>query len=129
MDKNITDKYLGIPFKADGRDFDGVYCYGLCQLIYETEFGIILPEINKIGDLCEKIDHPEKFCFVTFSEPGSQMETHLGLMINDHQFIHISDNVKRSVPFPVLENINDRLWKMRRKGFYRLKKDAELNRI
>lgn len=122
MEQNITNKYLNIPFKENGKDFDGVYCFGLCQLFYKTEIGIDLPEINHMHKICEPIDKPDKFCFVTFSEPGSEFETHLGIMIDDIQFLHISNNKKRSISFPVIEKITDRLWKMRFKGFYRLKR-------
>ena len=129
MTTSIIDKYLNIPFKEGGEDFDGVYCYGLCQLFCRTEFGIILPEINKVSEVVDPIERPEKYCFVSFSEPKCEIETHVGIMINDIQFVHISNNLKRATPFPVLDKITDRLWRGRFKKFYRIKKDVKINRI
>ena len=38
-----VEQYIGIPWKPDGRSFDGVDCYGLVWLWYMGKLGIILP--------------------------------------------------------------------------------------
>lgn len=129
MTQSIIDKYLGIPFKENGKDFDGVYCYGLCQLFKRIEEGLILPEINELQKLCERIEIPEKHCFVTFTDLGGKVQEHIGIMLDEVRFLHISNNLRKSMPHPVIEKITDRLWKLRFYGFYRIKKNAEIDHI
>lgn len=38
-----VEGYVGLPFKERGRAMDGADCYGLVRLVWEREFGIILP--------------------------------------------------------------------------------------
>jgi cell wall-associated NlpC family hydrolase len=40
-------RYIGIPYKEHGRDWDGCNCYGLIRLVYMTEFGIELPSLTE----------------------------------------------------------------------------------
>ena len=37
-------KYVGIPYKAHGRGMEGVDCYGLLKLVFQSEFGIEIPD-------------------------------------------------------------------------------------
>ena len=39
-----ASRYVGIPFKWNGYDFDGAFCYGLLWLVLKNEFGINIPK-------------------------------------------------------------------------------------
>lgn len=38
-----SNKYLGIPFKRGGADFNGCDCWGLLRLVFERELNVVLP--------------------------------------------------------------------------------------
>ena len=44
------DGYIGIPYKRNGRDRDGLDCYGLVYLVEKEMFGNQLPILNNIYD-------------------------------------------------------------------------------
>lgn len=44
--KDTLRKYIGIPFKDNGRDFNGCDCYGVVFLFYRDILGINLPDLT-----------------------------------------------------------------------------------
>ena len=43
------NKYIGIPYKNQGRGWDGVDCWGLYYLIFKTELNIELPDFSNLA--------------------------------------------------------------------------------
>ena len=125
-------KYITIPYKSHGREFDGIDCWGLVYLIYLHELGISLPTYSEdyesiadsevIGALIgrekvkwAKIDVPQKFDTVLIRMKGFPM--HCGIYIGDGKFMHCLKGVNTTV-----EKIEASSWKSRIVGFYRYEK-------
>lgn len=114
------DKYIGIPYKDKGKDFSGVSCIGLVQLIYKEERGIILPDFSLLKyskGLSEKEDeklievmaedcankgigrtvHPpyQKYDVLMFYGGCTRkVVNHTGVFIGGNKFIHIMEHFR-----------------------------------
>ena len=108
-------KYIDIPFKLKGRDFNGVDCYGLIYLIFKEERGIILSDFTEVDYSCgwtkfgknhilENISKEWKLIrneeFKPFDCHGFRDNTgllaHIGVNIGGGKFLHSLEN------FPVV---------------------------
>lgn len=125
----FLNKYISIPFKEKGRDFDGVDCYGLNYLIYKIEIGLLIPSYSDdyqstedAEELCTLINK-EKIKWTEVSTPlifdsilirmkGQPM--HCGVYIGDGLFIHCLKGSGVTI-----EKIDSITWKNRILGFYR----------
>lgn len=123
-----VSKYMGVPFKENGRDIEtGLDCYGLLLHIYR-DMGIALldktdytlDDKEDVHNLIEKNKYEWKqvdrkqVCagtVVYFRILGVPM--HLGIMINYNQFVH--SICKTGV---CIENLNSIVWNRRVVGFY-----------
>ncbi len=96
-------KYVNIPYKYKGRDFNGCDCWGLVKLIFKKEKGITLPDFwytdfweeenfikNNIRNVnIIKVDYPFKiFDVLLFYNKKRNIVSHMGLIIEDDKFIH-----------------------------------------
>lgn len=100
-----TQKYVGIPFCSNGRDFYGCDCYGLTRLIFQNEYGIYLPELNLYSNalnpketynifrtyipvICgTKISQPEEKAVCLVRTVGGLL-SHVGVYAGDGFIIH-----------------------------------------
>lgn len=101
-----TAKYIGLPFKPRGRDFNGVDCYGLFWLVQLTEFGRTLPVYDQ-AFTCADVQHLELLLgqrndggFVKLPKPAlgcavllyvQGLPAHVGAMVGEEEFIHAND--------------------------------------
>jgi sulfur carrier protein ThiS len=122
-----TTKYIGIPYKAKGRELDGLDCWGLVRLIYKDQYNIDLPsfvdnyEINddlRIQELLhqyregwEASETPQEGDVVLFRIFGN--ETHVGVVVDSTTFIHVREGSDC-----VLDSFTNTKWKNRVVGFY-----------
>jgi len=120
-------KYLGIPYKENGRDLNGLDCYGLVKVIDNDNSGTLpeyaIPSEESLAyqiysdnkDLFEQIDKPEQGCIVVFSfKPG---HIHVGTCIDNNRFIHILP--KKNV---CIERLDNFFWSKKIVGYYKWNK-------
>jgi len=131
--ETIIKKYIGIPFKEHGRNFNGLDCYGLLICIfkeiginiedynYETteQFGdinynLILKNYYKQFQIVEKKDIQE--WDIVLIRGNRNLLNHCGIMLDKIKFIHVDKNGV------IISKLIDQPWVRRIDSFYRYKK-------
>lgn len=126
-----TDSYIGIPFLPDGRDRDGLDCYGLVCLVYRDRLGVDLPGIrgiysqNTIGCLkrvaramaeeklkWRKVDVPALYDVVMLRT--GEYAWHVGLVIDKRRMLHVMEGADT-----MIDEYTGLEWRDRIEGFYR----------
>ncbi|AGB42428.1 cell wall-associated hydrolase, invasion-associated protein [Halobacteroides halobius DSM 5150] len=131
--EKVVRKYRNIPYKHNGRSLTGLDCLGLIIGIYD-EFGITIPDgdgepvpedwykedaerylrgLQKIGQPVE-FDKLQVLDLVYF-KLLDDIVTHSGVMINDHQFIHILQDKNVEIG-----TLNRKFWRRKIAGGRRL---------
>lgn len=130
-EKEITDKYLGIPYRARGRTMENVDCYGIIMLIY-LDLGIQLydiPDDYSVGWAKQghnffaenyyrewiKIEKPNMFDVVAFKNADG-VTNHAGVCLGDTRFIQSAR--RHGV---IVSRWSDEPWLSSLEGFYRFK--------
>lgn len=116
---------LGIQYKKNGRDKEGLDCYGLVKILHNRigknlpdyatpdDGGSIISLINQGKLSCEELQAPEEGCIVLFQL--GHFRLHMGVVLQDKQrFVHILEN--RNV---AVERLDNRIWEKLRLGYYR----------
>ena len=122
-----VSKYIGLPFKPLGRDFDGCDCWGLVRLIYNRELDIELPSLT----YADKFDPIELNALLTSEEkhwtsielgkerPGDvlalrSINPHVGMIIDNTRMIHIQATTRACI-----DRYKRIAWAKRIMGIYR----------
>lgn len=125
-----TDNYIGIPFKRDGHDRNGIDCWRLVVLVYREMLGIQLPSYQGIfsntspssllGAVKQMRIEREKWIPVSCPDPFDVVTLringlfHVGIAINRAEMLHIDEQTDS-----VIERFSGLLWKNRVEGFLR----------
>jgi cell wall-associated NlpC family hydrolase len=127
--KAIIDKYLGIPYKHQGRSLDGLDCWQFIRNVYQ-DLGHKLLDID--ADYTEdwswegknyfienyskqwvRVLNPELWDVLLFNN-GQHIPNHCGLFLEDGKFMHCC---KQGV---VISRLDQDTWQKRFEGYYGL---------
>jgi cell wall-associated NlpC family hydrolase len=128
-----TDAYINIPFLYDGRDKNGLDCWGLVWAVYVDQLGIILPDYKGMftdGSLPtllrraklmdaerekwerrSQYESPQPFDVILLRTKG--VPSHVGVVIDSRRMLHITEGINSCV-----EDYTGLMWKDRVIGFY-----------
>lgn len=106
---NWANKYVGLPFVDHGRDFNGVDCWGLVQLVMKTEQHIELPsygetsalDLQKVAGLISSESVIDPWTKITHSIAPFDVVVmyrrkdpiHVGIMVSSTDILHIEKKI------------------------------------
>jgi cell wall-associated NlpC family hydrolase len=128
----MLEKFVGVPYVPNGRDYGGADCWGILFLYYRDVLGSPIPSYsaemearefrrNAIAPLMaaerekiwRQVEQPQTGDGILIRAGGH--ESHVGVYIGNGRMLHSEG------PGPsTIERIGDMRWKNRISGFYRL---------
>ena len=134
-EKEIISKYVGVPYRHGGRDMSGLDCWGLVKNVYrdlgydlfDLEEGSYPVNWSRAGNNYfienyhkewKEVNCPMPFDGVLFRNRKGMCD-HAGVVLSGGRFIHTCR------AGTVISRLNDKSWKDRIYGFYRLKRIPE----
>lgn len=122
------ENYIGLPYASNGRDENGIDCWGLVRLFYKQEYDIELPSyldeyagaydariLNMMASYKNnwaRLESPEVGSVVLFNILGEPF--HVGIYIGDGKFLHAREGRDS-----VIETIANVKWAKRIEGYYK----------
>ena len=127
----LVARYVGIPYKDQGREMEGLDCWGLVRLIYKQELGIDLPSYCDGYQSAEEVHGASRMVVEEKArwsqipdgeeEPGdvvvmkiSGLPMHVGVIIGYGKMIHVMKGCDS-----VVEKYRSTMWKNRIDGYFR----------
>ena len=126
------DEYIGIPFKAGGRDRDGLDCWGLVRLVYRERLGVDLPAydgvfsdtdpetMRQVGSLMaeqsrqwQQVQQMQPMDVLLIRVNGG-VPSHVALYLGDDWMLHIMEGMDVTQ-----ESVRSLRWAKRITGAYR----------
>jgi len=124
------DDYVGIPFRAGGRDRDGLDCWGLVRLVYQEQLGLDLPSYDGIFSGQQDAEaagetmaqESRRWQRVQNWEPhdvllmrvSNAIPTHVGVYLGDGWMLHALEGIDST-----MERTDSLRWAKRIQGAYR----------
>jgi cell wall-associated NlpC family hydrolase len=110
--------YMTIPYLENGQDRAGIDCYGLCQLWYAEQLGIVLgnygydrtlphraqfrgnrsPFADCVDEDFYRVQEPQRHDLVLIRNKFKRKIDHIGVVLGPNNFIHALEGVGVSAP-------------------------------
>ena len=131
------NKYIGIPFKQKGYDFEGVDCFGLVHLFLKEEMGMEIPMFKQYDVFEDPIEVARQFNLnvpliagdVTTSPKFGDMAlfkfrgvaNHIGIYVGNGRVLHAMRGTESAC-----ESINSVRLKGRLENYYELREENKI---
>lgn len=130
LEENWWNNYVGLTYVNNGRDRDGLDCWGLVRLVHKDIFGNDLPSFSEAQeeDIKEqtiaiqkegwiKVQTEQAGDVALFSLAGHPI--HVGIIIQPSRFLHAFNGTDTCI-----ESLSSAKWKRRLVGIYRYREQC-----